>query len=602
MKITFKERYTSLHMSLLVYLTNKLYPARSIDFEDYKYSISGVEDTKFRIISLTHTPSGYTVRSVLPNHMFSRFSAVQAFGGGSISRSTNSFYDILKKLAENSSKAAQKLAEFVNSYGHASIAEMPNLPLYFENVPDSIAVQFFKEFTFGGGQHTSSRYVGITNFVPKSIEKAQGNYYYENNSNVYGALNFEFEAIQKELIHLYRVFEPEVLSRLEKVFEIDITNGKQKAALKARTLDVVRYFLPASFDTSFTWTTNLRSIGAFISSWKSSNDQRKQLIAQMCEILLAPPEEVIEKLQFTPEAEELLRYTQSDETVGNSIENFHAVIKDIGEPLAPIQSFTSSPLEVELHQNLDPIVVMFAQRLQSLYPGLTLNQAYDFIDRLDTESKNKLSEVMFSGFNCYSQMPNTNSHSMIFECTVSLATLRDFVRNRFDRYSPYLDVVANYEEVLLRGFSIPEQLQHPELADFKELYIEKMSQVFERIRVFVQECKNTKNEKYIRAILEIMPLGTAVPYYNSSPANRLLYFFDRRERPGGDLSYRLVAWDMAKAYSEISPLLSGVKLVYDMRGIPKNISEEERAFRLARLGQERTKPSCTSREEFLDRS
>ena len=156
------------------------------------------------------------------------------------SRSAASVEEHAKKVQASGSGNFMK--KFYVGYGHASIADCGSTTLFMEGV-SMLAAKAIEDWPLFSGQETSSRYIDfskqlivdpIKSLASKKVLKKWMNFYVKSQPGV--------------SVHLREKY-PKRPDEDEVVYE---------RAIKARTFDILRGFLPAGITTQLSWHTNLR--------------------------------------------------------------------------------------------------------------------------------------------------------------------------------------------------------------------------------------------------------------------------------------------------------------------------------------------------------
>lgn len=163
------------------------------------------------------------------------------------SRSGESVVAHLDKVKQTGSGKFMK--RFYVGYGHKSIADCGSTTLFFEGV-SMLAAKAIQDWPLYSGQESSTRYL---DFSTRRVEDPwQGGEYGKQSQAIIGQwLSFYRESQE-------RVSE-EVIRRYPK--QADEKQSAYDGAVKARTFDILRGFLPAGCTTQLSWHTNLRQAG-----------------------------------------------------------------------------------------------------------------------------------------------------------------------------------------------------------------------------------------------------------------------------------------------------------------------------------------------------
>jgi thymidylate synthase ThyX len=159
------------------------------------------------------------------------------------SRSPESYTKHLEKVRKSGS--GKFMSAFYVGYGHKSIADCGTTTVFFENV-SLLAAKAIQDWPLYCGQETSTRYIDMSKrdiispvrsvFALDILHKWMQ--FYTNNQ----------DRVAQTIRERYPIRDGEAPDTYEK-------------AVKARTFDVMRGFLPAGITTQLSWHTNLRQAG-----------------------------------------------------------------------------------------------------------------------------------------------------------------------------------------------------------------------------------------------------------------------------------------------------------------------------------------------------
>lgn len=160
------------------------------------------------------------------------------------SRSDKSVESHLEKV--KASGSGKFMSQYYVGYGHKSIADCGTTTLFIENV-SMLADKAIQDWPLYSGQETSTRFIDfskgrkiidpIGSIQSKSILDGWMKFYTENQSRV-------MDEIRKR--------HPKGELEKEDIYE---------RAVKARSFDILRGFIPAGMTTQLSWHTNLRQAG-----------------------------------------------------------------------------------------------------------------------------------------------------------------------------------------------------------------------------------------------------------------------------------------------------------------------------------------------------
>lgn len=156
------------------------------------------------------------------------------------SRSAASVMEHLEKVKKSGS--GKFMESFYVGYGHESIGDCGSTTIFIENV-SMLAAKAVQDWPMYSGQETSTRYIDMskqpiddplnTDASKKILERW---------------MEFYMTMQEPTATHLKSIY-PQKADEDEKVYE---------KAIKARTFDSLRCFLPAGINTQLAWHTNLR--------------------------------------------------------------------------------------------------------------------------------------------------------------------------------------------------------------------------------------------------------------------------------------------------------------------------------------------------------
>jgi thymidylate synthase ThyX len=159
------------------------------------------------------------------------------------SRSAESVEVHLAKVDAKSS--AKFFDKYVVGYGHKSIADCGSTTVFIENV-STLAAKAFENWPLYAGQETSTRYIDMAS---RRIVDPVGT---PASKRVLERWMEFYVSSQAEVGRTLRTRYPRREGEKEEVYD---------RAIKARTFDILRGFLPAGITTQLSWHTNLRQAG-----------------------------------------------------------------------------------------------------------------------------------------------------------------------------------------------------------------------------------------------------------------------------------------------------------------------------------------------------
>src|SRR3989344_4977279 len=89
----------------------------------FSFTVSNPQDTALKLVALTDSRTGFTVRTALANDHL-QAPAIMAFAGARFSRSALTAEELFTEINTSAVAAQKKLANIFNNYGHASVGDM----------------------------------------------------------------------------------------------------------------------------------------------------------------------------------------------------------------------------------------------------------------------------------------------------------------------------------------------------------------------------------------------------------------------------------------------------------------------------------------------
>lgn len=156
------------------------------------------------------------------------------------SRDPKSVYEHLKAIAE---KGPEKfMSSFYVGYGHKSIGDCGTVTLFIEGI-SMLCAKAIQDWMLYAGQEVSTRYV---DFSLQRFEDPIGD----------SAGESALQDLRAYYLRSLSPLEADLKRRFPK--GEDEKEGEYQKAIKARSFDILRGFLPAGATTSVAWHTNLR--------------------------------------------------------------------------------------------------------------------------------------------------------------------------------------------------------------------------------------------------------------------------------------------------------------------------------------------------------
>lgn len=548
-------------------------------YKHYTFSVSSPDETDLVLVSVTDSRTGFVVRTALPNSG-KQTASIMAFAGARFSRSDLTAQGLFEEIKQAGANANEKLANIFKNYGHASVADMAQLFGYIENVPDLYTSIFFGESSVGGGQHRSTRYQDFRNSKPMTLSEVG----VKSRKLIYSEIDSDFINLQKDTLAKYAKWADRLPDIYTKVYQLDRENKREMGALTARVFDTARYFLPSGVcnKTSFAYITSAREWARLISVFKSSDDKNLVYLGEQLEVLYAPIPEYAAEIGYVPEAPDLIRYTNSDETTG---ENLKELKHYIDEQTDISTILDTKPLEFKplntmlIDPSVTPGTKVMMQNILTIYPSIEALKLIDWLQHLDKDQKKSLSRTALQSFTHHKQMGNqfkVNTHSYVITCSNS--EMRDLNRHRaWGRFIPLI-FSCNYDNLLDSGYTLPLYLtDNLALLDIREEFEQDIIDYYQKLQSFIVKIK--KETWFPKNLLvELLPFGHVFTMFMHGSPKEISYLSQIRVRPGGHINYRMLAHKIADLAGKSEPFLVGLALA------------------------EESRPNPSSRDEFIDRS
>lgn len=498
-----------------------------------------------------------------------RVAAHKAWLGARQSRSPDTPWQILWEMEKKGVDPDQKLDDMFTTYGHKSVGDMARLQIGFVNIPIHLCTIMFLDMATNSGQEKSTRYQ--KKFMSALLHSIR--HYFEGGKIV------NFEVLEKE----YQSLGELSLQLFEKYRGMisDLFVGKyqpeqgQKGSLDSRALDWSRCFLLWGMSTGMEVETSARDWSRVIADFKSSNVSFYQRIGRHIERLLTPSAEEEMQLGFKAEAPTLIRHTEADNTTNQSLARLREHVElntDFLERVPREHEFTGAH-ERSLVMIDDRFTVgerMLSQYLQTLYPGADFENILAWTQSLGVEQKKQISKIILGLHNNYKEPPYlARVTKMTTVLRTYIAIARDWLRHRSSGRVMSIPQIfgerLNYDtakQVIAKGFVLPVySTEVPEFAQARDEFVQDMTGYYGRLSEFVDTFANTFGEDADHSfVMNLLPLAHQVDLWMNWDPKAAQYSTHQRIRPGGDMTYRVDAFEMNNAIADSDPLLEGMRL------------------------------------------
>lgn len=493
-------------------------------------------DPELGIASLEHSSTGITVRTMLPDS--SRETAsIQAYIGARFSRSNKSLIELAKETKVKG-KAAERLENIFEGYGHRSVGDQARIMVTLENIPDLEAMYLLYLLPDYAAQQRSTRYQDFSKPQYLSPPETQ---------------SLDKEGFEKKMelqFESYKTFTDLMFEHLKTEYP-DVS----EKTIKARALDASRGLLPCGVLTNLVIYTSARNFSELIAELRGSFFSVRREIGKALFHLLTgtyhakEPTSLGSKLKqffgkqqvYIPEAKRLIRHASANAYSEKIKSNLIHKMSDVHVEMHRLKA--EQNLWVETLTSLSHCGV---ERINALAAGLTYLQDYpetlaryveeqllSVDDRKTIKNLTEIGAIEFSGF-------------------ADLGTLRDLNRHRStERFFPFLEstCVHPLEYCLTyKGFSEP---QHS-----KNQYYSRLLAALSAARQWVYDHEDNYDINQLEKdgySKYLAPLGADTRYFISMSPKDLTYISHLRTRAGGHLSYRRLVQSWVKKLAEKDP-------------------------------------------------
>ncbi len=507
-------------------------------------------DKSLNVAGLKNPQNNFSVCTILQNSDDKRAS-ITAYLGARYSRSADAMIDIAKEIAEAGTNAAERLEKIFHGYGHKSVGDMAQLFVCIENVPIFVSMHTFYVNPVYSGQERSTRYQDFSN--PNYIKMPQ-------NSDK-KAIEL-YEQIIKYWISQYNKLKDKTYEALKSAYKVNTDNPKHASALRARSFDTVRYFIPLGVKTSFGIQMSARSFSEFISFFAASPLNTEQNIADMLLQLLGGKNQELLDKGYIPEADGLIRHTEPNHARNKSTQEVLTLIakyikpqknkfNDLNKPITQL-----SDINVEHNVNID-ILIHYALML---YPNA------DFEIDLKTAKKlgEKIGDILAKYHNHHTQIGNiAQTGAILIDGFADLGTLKDLNRHRsLERFIPIWEpnskIQNEFERELDEMFALADYLDHPDLKNLKKEYEQAYIDGYKLIQEWLKQAPNLIDEQTFNEYTRyLVTHGHKTRYRMYGSLDDLQYTINLRTRNGGHISYRNLTYKWGIELAEKFPVFKG---------------------------------------------
>lgn len=447
---------------------------------------------------------------------------VAAYGMAKYSRSAQSMQESLRELSEQ--RAADFLQTFYFQYGHRSIADMAHVALAIENISIWAALVIVDE-PLWDGQERSTRYQDFARsryHVPEGAPPA-------------------YTALADALFARYQDLAQAAAGALAQRYPCPpgMDPGTYRRTLRARALDVARYWLPLATRTSLGQVTSARVLERQISRLLSHPLPEVQAIgAEMrAAVTSAPPFNLLaERLQAAglwsdaiaqvvdagPVAPTLAKYTAPNPYWQGLRATLAAIAQELLGHLQP-----DDTQAVHLTVQPDPLDHACAALLYPVSQA-AYRQILEVVSGLGQREKEDILDAALQGRGRHDEWPRElQSAPLVFDVLMDIGSFRDLNRHRRT-----LKLLQPFSPA--RGYAVPPLVTEMGLeAQYREAMAGTLAQV--------EELQRTWDP--LQA-LYLLPLGARCRCLFQMDFAQAAYMVELRTGSAGHFSYREIAYQM----------------------------------------------------------
>ena len=494
--------------------------------------------------------------------------SINAYLGARYSRSCDSITDIASEIMESGTDAAEKLEKIFSGYGHKSVGDMAELFLCLENIPMYTAMRIYYMCSVLSGQERSTRYQNFDKpefvQIPKEV---CANY----------EVRKEYERIILKQMQDYREMMKPTREALEKAFKINEESPQEVSALKARSFDVCRYFLPLGLHTSSAYLMSARNWSEVISLLCANDSVIENDLAELILNLLGDSK--LEVKGYIKEADNLIRHTDANCCRKNSSK---AILGYLKERISreQVDDIPESEVDMlEIAHGSDSTEALISNYELLLNP-LGSKEEFEFTD----SDQENIGEIIFDNHDHHNLLGNVGQFGNIkISGFASIGTLKDLDRHRsLERFVPFfqdeIDLDQELDRPNFKCFFLCNYLEIKSLSKLKTEYEKRLIDTYKRIKEWRKKAKENMTEEVCDEFTKyLLPHAHATRYVYYGSFDDLQYIINLRTRRGGHIAYRVLVY----RWLELLNIQDGIW--YSLhRGIEK--------------------PNPKSKQQFVDRS
>jgi hypothetical protein len=470
--------------------------------------------------------------------------------------------------AQREGRAGDRLSEIFTGYGHASVADMAPVMLFFNKLPMHLAYRLFNVTSVGGGQEKSTRYVKQGAFGLPTLSQLAGRQL-EGTQEV--ALQEEWDRLQEIMASLYNKWLPALELALGTYLQSNYDGVVKPSTLTTRSLDVARMFLPFGAHTSQAFLGSARNWVDVASQLRSSDDPQSVAYGDHIIALLSLKEHP-EFGDIQANLAGLTKYSEGSDIIAEKIGAIQEFVDGATPPRLFDHRETSdgisriTPLELVDFSGTRRLMTYgeaaLASYVGSAYPsfsGPEINRMMPYLTSHETSTR--IGEIIFGGHTHHNLMrsqADIRGISLWYES--ALAFHRDINRQRaFGRNALMLSGAAAVE-VINTGHNDNYAMREAEYwSPMHGEWTSDMTRLYEQLVKFADRVADRLGSAVADSVaMNIMPLGTHTNMLLSAPPSQWNYMTSLRVALGGDFGYREDVWKMLELVRSQDSILASV--------------------------------------------
>ncbi|MHC1716540.1 MAG: FAD-dependent thymidylate synthase [Candidatus Dojkabacteria bacterium] len=498
------------------------------------------KDLNIASLASESTWNKFKVHALLQN-CDKRQPSINAYLGARYSRSSDSIVEIANEIINNNTDAAEKLEKIFSGYGHKSVGDMADLFVCMENIPIYTVMKLFYMTSVISGQERSTRFQNFENpefvKIPREICEDHD-------------IRKGYERIMMKEMQDYREMLKPTREYLEKHFQINNDSQQEVAALKARTFDTVRYFLPFGLHSSSAFLMSARSWSDVMSFLCASDTVVENEIYTLLVNLLG--ESKLDAKGYIREAESLIRHTDAN---CNRKLSTKEIINYLGKEISKKQKKDipeNECVSVDVQYSPDCTETLISHYELLINPLGSLEE-YEFSE----EDQERIGEIISERHDHHNLLGNIGQSGAIkVSGFASLGTLKDLNRHRsLERFIPLFHDEVDLDQELDRRndecFFLCNYLDIPSFSKLRKEYSIRLEKTYELIKEWRVKAKESLSEELLNEFTKYMlPHAHSTKYIFYGSFDDLQYIINLRTRNGGHIAYRKLVYEWLRKLSQ----------------------------------------------------